>query len=169
MADRLRGDYSIQRRARRWYMSVYYWSIDTAIVNALILHRQYMEEKDLKARSTEHMYFRASLVEHLHMRAMQERAWAVQARAASASGVHPNLARSARVAVAASTGCDAHLPVFSHATQFPARMCCHCGTKKSPVMCSSSSCAPSAANSSVKHFCLTTDRNCFLEYHRALL
>jgi hypothetical protein len=158
MADRLRGDYSIQRRTRRWYMSLYYWSVDTAIVNALILHKQHMEDNVLTNRSTEHMYFRAKLVEHLHMRADQTRAQAAHLSAAAASGV-PRLLR-----VVASTGPDAHFPVFSHATAYPARACCRC-SMKSAVMCTSTACGPCSTDAKTKYFCCLSDRNCFLEYH----
>ena len=148
MADRLRGDYTVHRRPRRWYMCLFYWAVDTSIVNALILHRLYMSTipEAAAGRTTTALYFRATLVDQLL-------SLADTVIATEASSVP----RPRRASVPSSTLRHAggiHLPQHV-AHDNHRRMCCYCLEKKGAVYCG-------ACND---YYCLTATRNCFYLGH----
>ncbi len=89
MSDRLRGDYKTQRRTRRWYIAMFTWALDTAIVNAFILHSLTVARTGSakQPRSTKHMYFRTQLVDALLARASLERAKKATADTAAGAAV----------------------------------------------------------------------------------
>ena len=52
MADARRSVYSVRRRGRKWWVNLFYWAIDVAVVNAYVCYRfvHQLAEKDMEER-----------------------------------------------------------------------------------------------------------------------
>ena len=50
-ADSLRAHLTTIRRCRKWWHSVWYWALDTALINAKILYDEHFPERKFKDRS----------------------------------------------------------------------------------------------------------------------
>jgi hypothetical protein len=158
MSDRLRGDYKTQRRTRRWYIAMFYWALDTAIVNAFLLHTLTVAESDDShpARSTTHMYFRAQLVDGLLARAALEREKEAAAALASAAAVRGHgLGVTRPLKKRKEAARPPHLPTFVHVEPGvdPRGFCETCGAR----------CTAKCEGCGGVFFCCLAVRNCFAE------
>lgn len=61
--DQHMSPYSISRKSRKWWVKLFYYFIDSAIVNSFILHEQYSKKN--KGKGMSHLQFRSSLVNGL--------------------------------------------------------------------------------------------------------
>jgi Transposase IS4 len=61
IADQLRSSYCIRQKNKRWYMSLFYWIVDSAIVNAFACS-QYHEFSDDFPFTTSHLSFRTAII-----------------------------------------------------------------------------------------------------------
>lgn len=63
MSDALIGYYTVLRKTRKWYRSLFYHFVDIAVVNAFIIQQQLAKMKQKKAKSQRE--FREALVSQL--------------------------------------------------------------------------------------------------------
>jgi hypothetical protein len=61
--DQHMAPYSISRKSRKWWIKLFYYFIESAIVNSFILHEQFCKKKKVKGFS--HLQFRSTLVNGL--------------------------------------------------------------------------------------------------------
>ena len=61
IADQLRSSYCIRQKAKRWYMSMFYWVVESAIVNAFACARYHDFSADFPWTKS-HLSFRTSII-----------------------------------------------------------------------------------------------------------
>lgn len=61
--DKHMAVYTIVQKSRKWWIKLFYYFLDSAVVNSYILHEQHCKNKRIKAMS--HLLFRSSLVNGL--------------------------------------------------------------------------------------------------------
>lgn len=65
MFDQFMGSYSISWKSRRWWIKIFYYSIDCVIVNSYILHRTTTNLSDNTTKPMTHLNFRSKLADQL--------------------------------------------------------------------------------------------------------
>jgi hypothetical protein len=155
--DQRVAEYSTQLASKRWYVCLFFKALDIAISNAFALHRLATEEftmgagfhgRDCKFVFHGQLEFRCKLVEALLLRAGV--AWRSDSEA--------DLLRTAGRAATAH-----HLPCVLDAP----RACVHCSPDDSRTVARRPR-VKTACSACDKALCLTAERNCFEEYHKAL-
>jgi hypothetical protein len=137
------------------------WALDTAIVNAFILHSLTVSSTGIKdkPRSTLQMYFRCQLVDELLERAQHERVKQATADIASAAAVHGHgLGVTRPLKKHKPAGSPRHVPTFVVvvAGQDGRKACEMCGMK----------CTAKCDGCYGNFFCCSPFRNCFELAHR---
>ena len=64
IADQLRSSYCIQQKAKRWYMPLFFWVVDSSIVNAFACARYHEFGQTLPSAET-NLSFRTAIVHSL--------------------------------------------------------------------------------------------------------
>ena len=151
IADQLRAYYSVQLKAERTWMPLFFWLIDVSLVNA------YMISKTINKSDIDQISFRRQLVWELVTEALRED---VAERSAekirSRRGKYVTAARQENWQLAESRHAPGpHIAVF--ATRKHCYMCRLEGRSKCSVVTQCGQCGV--------HLCLIQGRNCFEKYH----
>jgi len=64
IADQLRSSYPIRQKTKRWYMSMFYWCVESALINAFACSRFHEPNEDLTSGST-NLAFRSAVIYNL--------------------------------------------------------------------------------------------------------
>ncbi|PSN41369.1 hypothetical protein C0J52_19114 [Blattella germanica] len=142
-ADMLRSLYTIDRKAKRSWLRLFWYFVDVSIVNSFILYTLSNTGRSLKLKE-----FRRKVVTGLvGTRNLQD-------TPGPSSNTPPPKRFKPQVTIVKRKSEAQHMPVHG-----PPKRCAHCSTKKVPHrsrwMCSSCNVA----------LCLSSDRNCFTLYH----
>ena len=142
-----RAAYRVQQLAKRWYLCLFYWMLDVAIINAFIVSRLYKDSRDLRNQ----LNFRLELIQELLSRGKaQTVAGGVARKKRNKSEIY-----KPAVGAAAGLGDDSRLLKHLPAVMKSSQRCAVCSIHKSKFMCLACKSA----------FCLKAERNCFLAYH----
>lgn len=144
LSDALIGYYTVLRKTRKWYHSLFYHFVDIAIVNAFILHQQMAASQNQKAKSQKE--FREALVLELAdwIPRNEPGPSAPPAPAPQITGRHP--------------GHACHRPHYIASQFIPeCRKRCSVCQQKTAVICR-------ACN---LYFCFQAGRDCFNHWHDA--
>jgi hypothetical protein len=156
MADALASVYRTARRVRRWYLTLFFWALDTSLCNSFILYCMNHAKKPLATRekALSHLQYRTTIVDKL-----LEKASATAAREKE-HAVGP-VAECAVVHEKTPVYRTGNLPaeVFSHGRHLPEiddmRARCHVCSMTTAVYCRDCD----------RHYCIVSTRNCFHDKH----
>ena len=159
-SDMLVTLYKTPMKSKRWYLRLFAYCIDVAVVNAWLLYRRdcvALDEKWISLKQFRlHVYSAASANNALHNRATLTR----NHPACKDVELPPPTLRGQRSELPDATvrfdRALFHCPLFSDARQ----TCKHC-SKKGNVMRSNFICSVCKV-----HFCLNKTRNCFRDFHK---
>ncbi len=162
MADALATPYKIARRVRRWYLTLFFWCMETSVCNAFILYRMNHERKPIATRGTAltHLQYRVKLVEQWFQQAEH---YAAMERRAQESSMPAVPAPAVREKVYVYRVGRVPEETFSRGLHLPCQdeegkrgRCCECGNT-TPWWCAACD----------RQYCLVKDRNCFFDVHHA--
>jgi hypothetical protein len=164
MADALASTYRTSRRVRRWYLTLFFWALDTSLCNSFILYRMNHDKKPIAMRDTalSHLQYRSNIVDALLDKALKlaarEKPSDVEPGAASAAVYGPEIVQE-KASVYRTGKLSAE--VFSRGKHVPQRdpqrgRCYVCKGLGSAY------CADCN-----RHYCIVTERNCFAKEHDA--
>lgn len=141
-ADQLRSTYSINRKARKWWPRIFWFLIDTTVVNAFIIYKSKCIQKGISLKK-----FRLDLVRNLAIYNLKSKR-GPKTHQAVISAAKPQIPLKQRQNVE-------HLPLRIARN----RRCAHCSTKAKPKF------AYWICKSCKVPLCLNSTTNCFVSYH----
>ncbi|XP_050057150.1 uncharacterized protein LOC126550159 isoform X6 [Aphis gossypii] len=145
--DRLKGDYSLDRKSIKWYMRLVFHFVDCAITNAFIIHRELPNVEHFKNKNFKRNIYNTLLSEQLVAVSQKSKKTLSQGGPATRK---PYINQSIR------------LQSSSHQPQrTTSRRCGNCSTKKNPVR-SIWECSVCKVS-----LCMKKSKNCFQEFHLA--
>lgn len=116
LSDALIGYYSILRKTRRWYRSLFYHFVDIGIVNAYILQKEVAKTRG--ERPLTQKAFREKLIQELH-----------EVGSTTTRIIRPRPSRGHSV--------GRHLPMYTGSDATVSRQRCQLCQKKTPIVCRS--------------------------------
>jgi len=145
--DRLKGDYSLDRKSVKWYMRLVFHFVDCAITNAFIIHKELPNVEHFKNKNFKRNIYNTLLSDKLVAVSQKSKKTLSQGGPASRK---PHINKSIR------------LESSSHQPQrTTSRRCGNCSTKKNPVR-SIWECSVCKVS-----LCMKKSKNCFQEFHLA--
>lgn len=142
--DRLKKDYQIDRKSKKWYLRLFFHYLDVCITNSFIIHKQVAPPNNkLTNKNFRRAVYDGLISKHALMPAKTPK------RSVEIKGHKPHVSKNIRL----ESNC--HQPVRS-----TSKRCAKCSTKKNPVrtiwMCTTCN-VP---------LCLRKDKDCFQHFHK---
>jgi hypothetical protein len=151
-----RAVYTVRQKGNRWYMSIFYFFVDVALVNSFIIFQRMMGSWDM----TDQLAFRCSLIDSLLSLALALE-WGPERRLPASGEIRSYQSRKQPLPDARFVGM--HLPEASD-KQARCALCYYVQRKNADGSVSIGTPKTRCMTCGV-HLCIVQGRNCFAEYH----